>query len=139
MQQICEGMAALDMEAVRKSKVNWFEVQRSWPALTFFSTAYSKLSSILEKGQSSSSKRALAAYDTPPNQTTIPADPTYSHQSKSSKHSIDTISSGDSKRENYTQLFADSFITASLTVFQLYSGTTISWLDPVYEFALSSR
>jgi len=133
--EVCRGMEAMDMEAVRRSKVNWIELQKSWPCLAF-STAYERLSSILEKGQSSSSRRSLSAYTTPPTQTSIPVNPKYSNESENSYH---TISSGDDKRENYTELFANELSTASLTVFRLYAGNTISWLNPLYDLCISPR
>lgn len=130
--EVCQGMEILDMEG---GKVQWRILQRSWPALAF-ATAYERLSSILERGQSSSSKNALAMYATPPNQTTIPADPKYSNESE---RSLNTISSGDDEREHYTELFANDFVAASMTVFRLYVAETMSWLNPIYDFRLSPR
>ena len=125
-------MAAMDMDAVKRRKVKWGVLQQSWPALAFAS-AYERLSSILERGQSSSSKATLTTYGTPPNQTTTPADPMYSGGS------AETVSSGDDKREHFTELFANEFIAASTTAFRLYAEGTISWLDPIYDFCLSPR
>jgi len=130
VEEICQGMAAMDMEAVRARKVNWRTLEKSWPALAF-SNAYARLSSILEKGQSSSA--TLAGYTTPPNQTTIPVDPKYSDKSGS------TISSGDEKREHYAELFANDVVTASITALQLDARPTIPWLDPTYDFLLTAR
>src|SRR5262245_23299407 len=127
-------MEALDMEAVRSGKVQWGILQQSWPALVF-ATAYKRLSSILRKGQSSSSKSALATYSTP-NQTTIPADPRSSNESDGSQW---TISSGDGKTERDTELFANNFVVSSIVAYELYVVDTMSWMNPIYRLLLSPR
>lgn len=70
-----EGIKALDMEAIRKKTFNLEDVT-TWPSVRF-ERAYRALTSVLYKPTSSSKPllQPSSTAHTPPNQTTIPANP----------------------------------------------------------------
>jgi len=109
-------MRDLDMNAVRSRKINYDAIQ-----LGVFGIAYTALSSLMERRESF----AQWEYQTPPHQTTVPADPNFSGGSVVSK------SSSDSKGEPYVQTFADRFIDSALTTLQPYLDD-LDWIDPRY-------
>ena len=100
---VANSINSIDMEDVKFGTFN-FET----PQLGRFENAYDALVSVLEK-RKSSSKRPRKP-QTPPNQTTIPANPKFSG------------SSTESKGEPFVQKFADRFTDSSL-------GAVRSWLD----------
>ena len=122
------------MEDVRKRRVKWEVLHKSSPALLTFSSSYARLSSILQKSQSRSSRKPLSKYNTTPTQTTILAHPKYSDKSELR---LDTISSGDDKREHFTEQFANDFVTASMIALEFYTPSTIPWLNSELDFSLS--
>jgi hypothetical protein len=109
-------MRELDMNAVRSRKVNYDALQ-----LGSFGVAYAALNSVMERRHSSN----RAEPQTPPNQTTVPVDPTFSGDSVVSK------SSTDSKGEPFVQKFADRFVDSSLSSLQPYLED-LNWMDPTY-------
>lgn len=119
------------MEAIKKKTLNLEDVT-TWPALRFERT-YRALMNVLYKPTSSATQSlppSSAAY-TPPNQTTIPANPNLS------KESTGSTSSAASKAERFTEKFADGFIEASFESVSQQLGEDIPWLDPRHHFRLT--
>jgi len=110
---IKDGIEALDMGAIKNETLD-FEDLNSWPALLFV-RAYDSLMNVLYKPVPSAKPTSLpsnAPY-TPPNQTTIPANPNFS---KESTLSTTSTSSAASKAEHFTEKFADAFIQINLEI-----------------------
>ena len=126
---IKQGIQALDMNAIKNDTLD-FEDLKSWPALLFV-RAYDSLMNVLYKPIPSTPTPSNAPF-TPPNQTTIPANPNFS---KESSLSAASGSSAASKAEHFTQKFADAFIEASFKAIQR-SLDGLSWLDPSQMFTV---
>jgi hypothetical protein len=123
----------VDMNAIKNNTLN-LENVTSWPALRFERT-YRALINVLYK-PTSSAKPIIQPSNiafTPPNQTTVPADPNFS---KESTISTGSTSSAASKAEHFTEKFADAFIEASFESISRQLGENIPWLDPRRQFRL---
>lgn len=134
---ISNGINELDMEAIRAKTFN-FEEATSWPAL-LFKSAYSALVRVLEKRSISEVISADLPFHTPftpPNQTTTPANPTFSADSNATVASTVSTSSRESKAEHFTERFAHAFIEASLLALENQIGPHIPWLHPRAHFYL---
>jgi hypothetical protein len=126
-------MRSLDMQAVKEHKII-FENITTWPALRF-EPAYEALVSVLAKaprvGPSSDGtcrqEQTQDPQKTPPNQSTVPANPNYSGS---------TASSSDSKAETFTDRFVDRFVES--TIYSLREITrNMPWLASHRGFYLS--
>jgi len=109
------------MNAVCSDKVNYDALQ-----LGSFGVAYEALVSVLERRESS---HQANEFRTPPRQTTVPIDATFSGDSVVSK------SSSDSKGESFVQKFADRFIDSSFISLRPYLDGFV-WMDPTYRARL---
>jgi hypothetical protein len=122
----------VDMDAIKNNTLNLEDVT-SWPALRFERT-YMALMNVLYKPTSSAKPIQQSNITfTPPNQTTVPADPKFS---KGSIISTGSTSSAASKAEHFTEKFAEAFIEASFQSISRQLGENISWLDPGRQFKL---
>lgn len=120
------------MSAIKNDTLD-FEDLNSWPALLFV-RAYKSLMNVLYKSTPSSKPTPdpSTAPFTPPNQTSVPADPNFS---KESALSADSASSAASKAEHFTEKFIDAFVEASFESVRRYLGG-LPWLDPCQTFTL---
>jgi hypothetical protein len=125
-------MRAVDMEAVKARTVDYETL--GWPA-TYFSAAYKSLIRVLQRPLSTTPTqyKTSAPYDTPPHQTTVPANPNLSKESDSS---MGTDSSCQSKPEPFTERFMDEFVTGVLGSIDR-ELMPIPWLRQEHNFYLS--
>jgi hypothetical protein len=114
---ISDGIEGLDFNAIANQTVDPDTLSL---ALGSFVIANEELVKILRRRESLPLEQR-----TPPNQTTIPADPKFSGESTDSSNSW---SSSDSNPEHFTHLFAYQFINASLVAVRKYFGK-IPWLE----------
>jgi hypothetical protein len=113
---ISDGIEALDLQAIADQTLDLDTLNL---VMGSFVTANEELSKILRRREASSLEPR-----TPPNRTTVPANPKYSGESTESANSW---SSSDSRAEHFTHQFAYQFINASRRVVQRQLGK-IHWL-----------
>ena len=114
---ISDGIEGLDFNAIANQTVD----ADSLSAVTsWFVIVNQELVKVLKRRENLPLEQR-----TPPNQTTIPANPKFSGDSTGSSNSW---SSSDSNPEHFTHLFAYQFINASLLAVQKYLGK-IPWLE----------
>jgi hypothetical protein len=99
---ISDGIEVLDLKAIADNTV---DIDLLPSSMVPFVTANEELVKILRRRETSPLDPR-----TPPNQTTVPANPKYSGESI---ESADSWSSSDSRAEHFTHLFAYQFVNAS--------------------------
>ena len=110
IENISRQISSLDMVKVANLSVDLEELN-----LAYFGIAYQALITLLEKRQA---KTPAADFQTPPGQTTIPANPNFSGESGSS---------AESKPEYFPHTFADRFIGACYLAVQRQIGG-LTWM-----------
>jgi hypothetical protein len=126
---IRKGIEALDMDAVKARRVN-FEAL-GWPAY-YFDAAYKALVRVIQRPLEL--HPPAQPYNTPPRQTTVPANP---NLSKESDMSTGSSASCESKPEPFTERFMDEFVTGVLASIQNQLAMPIPWLNKDDGFYLS--
>jgi hypothetical protein len=102
---MAEGLQAVNDSGEITPQFN-FRISSQHPSIFRFEKFYNSLGLVLRTRASKLPPNQIALITTPPTQSTVPADPTYSS-------GTDSTTSHDSKHEHYTDFAANDFVWAT--------------------------